>query len=553
MRKVLDIFVSLLILFLIFVNLARFLNFALKIAGFEHDSGWYFGVAANLALHGKYASYTNPVIEGETSGIVVNKWNRPSIIDQEDLEFFPSGVSVGPAFLIPVASFVRFFGVGYWQFRLFPILTYFLLLGLSIWLVIRFSGKFGIIFLLVFLNLFPQLAIPIAFESFAEPTGLFYLLLGATLLDLSLKLKQKQENLIFLAGIFFSFSLLTKTLYLFGFLAAVLLYSGLLFRGFDWRKKIIKLVYLVAGFLLPILLFEIYCLVVLTRIAGVFAYLANLSSHLIVFVSAGSGLGENPTSLKDKFKVFSEIGFSSWQKVALLFCSLLFLFYLDYRKDKKKRSFLLELLLIYWLINSCWFLFLNSTGWARHFWPGLFLAVIFMASFMGNVFFNFFLKKNWQALAVILLFLVIIFQPASLGLIFKAGLPENLTAFWRDKYFEQMPQGLPLPIFSLVKQKEAVDFIKKEIPPKGKIYYLGNLLVAEIPPLVDRVFYEVTRAHQANSELNYVIFGPYQVSLDWRIISQQSYLDQVKKFCQKELFDNDYYKVCLLGGISSNR
>jgi hypothetical protein len=307
-----------------------------------------------------------------------------------------------------------------------------------------------------------------------------------------------------------------------------------------------------AGFLLPVLLFEVYHLVVLTRIAGVFAYLANISSHLIVFVSAGSGLGENPISLKDKFKVFSEIGFSSWEKVILLFCSLLFLFYSDYRKNKKKKNFLLELLLIYWWVNCCWFLFLNSTGWARHFWPGLFLAVIFMASFLGSIFFNFFSKKNWHALAVMLLFLVIIFQSAPLGLIFKADLPEDLTAFWRDKYFEQKPQGLPLPIFSLAKQKEAVDFIKKEIPKDGQIYYIGGFLVAEIPPLVDRIFYSVARARLVNSKSNYIIFGPYQASSDWRIISQQSYFDQVKKFCQKELFDNNYYKVCLLGDISSN-
>ncbi|MCX6796469.1 MAG: hypothetical protein NTW06_03135, partial [Candidatus Falkowbacteria bacterium] len=135
--------------------------------------------------------------------------------------------------------------------------------------------------------------------------------------------------------------------------------------------------------------------------------------------------------------------------------------------------------------------------------------------------------------------------------IYQINFKNQTLISWQKKFMEKKPFGaaLPLPIFPLWEQKTAVDFIKGNILPEEIIFYVGSLMVSEIPPLVNRVFYstELILKTKIAPQKTYVIFGPYQVNPDWRQISFEEYKNQLEKYCSQEVFGNGFYKICLLG------
>lgn len=540
-KNIIKISGFLILLFLIYVNIFRFLNFAFNIAGLD-DSGWYFGMAENLAFRGKYASFTNPSLGVDKSAVATDIFNRISTVGQDDLDYFPVGVSVGPGLIVPVAIFLKIFGVGYWQFRLFPIISYFFLLGTMLWVVYRLSGIGGMVVLAILLNLFPHLAIPLGFEAFGEPTGFLYVLLGG--IFLAIFLKKECQNLLFLvfSGMFFSLATLTKTLYFLNFLPALLIYFLYLQKKKQsWRKFFL----LLFSFLLPILLFEIYRFIVLFGLGGLSTYIASLSSGLVFFFTAGgSPLGGQP--FVQKMAVFKEIGFSQpFYVILCFFCFVAFFI----KKWQEQKDSLFLLIFTFWLTNLTWFFIFSNTGWARHFWPGLLLTLIFLSSFLSDSFSQ--IKKGKFLFPVLATFLLISFSgQINFSFIFRPKLEGGILLDWRNKFMEKGFFGarLPLPIFPLSAQKPAVNFIRENVPLQSRIYYVGGLLVSEIPPLAKRIFYSTERI--PNEKMNqlpaYVVFGPYQVSSWWRIVSLEEYARELTKYCGWEVFGNDYYKICLL-------
>jgi hypothetical protein len=541
---------------LVFVNLARLINFALDISGLD-DSGWYFGVAWNLASKGKYASLTNPAaieprFETKESQLAVTPdvFNRTSIIGRDNLDYFPVGVSVGPGMIVPVAMVTRIFKAGYWQFRLFPIITYCFLLGGLLWLVYRQAGISGSTILVVFLNLFPGLTIPLGYEALAEPTGFLYLILGGFFLTLSLRRKKREKFNLITSGIFFSLAGLTKFLYFLNFLPTVGLYLYFIRKN---KEKLRRVFLLLLGFSLPIFIFELYRFIFLYMFGGLSIWLANLGMSLLFFVSAGSGLGESQISsgrfqtLSQKMGVLGEIGLNNYLLLTLLLaCLVIFIF----QRWRKRKDFLYLLLFSFWSINLIWFFLLSATGWARHFWPGLILTIFFLSIILGSLFSHHERKTRNLSLLTGLLVVASLLKTTTPSFIYQINFGKETLISWQKKFMEKKPLGaaLPLPIFPLSEQKATVEFIKRHILPEAKIFYVGSLMVGEIAPLVNRVFYSTERLSKtkALSQKAYVIFGPYQVSPNWRLISLEDYTIQVNKFCDKEVFSNAYYKICRL-------
>src|SRR3990170_7616752 len=86
--------------------LLRSIFFAANYGGIEHDSGWYLGVARNLAQRGIYASYTNTIIP-EEQGDYPSIHGRFSVQDENGYSYFPAGVTVGPGYIIPEAILLK--------------------------------------------------------------------------------------------------------------------------------------------------------------------------------------------------------------------------------------------------------------------------------------------------------------------------------------------------------------------------------------------------------------------------------------------------------------
>ena len=89
-----------------FFFLFRVIFFASEFGAVEHDSGWYLGVARNLAQRGIYASYTNTIRE-EGIGAQPSIHGRFSVQDNNGYSYFPAGVTAGPGYVIPQAILLK--------------------------------------------------------------------------------------------------------------------------------------------------------------------------------------------------------------------------------------------------------------------------------------------------------------------------------------------------------------------------------------------------------------------------------------------------------------
>jgi hypothetical protein len=94
------------------------------------------------------------------------------------------------------------------------------------------------------------------------------------------------------------------------------------------------------------------------------------------------------------------------------------------------------------------------------------------------------------------------------------------------------------PPFSKKDQVEIVSFIEKSIPKKNRVCFYEWALVAELPPLVDRVFFPFERCH----ENDVLIVGPYQKGI--YAINNVDVTSLIQTLCRKVVFNNAMYTVC---------
>ncbi len=243
--------------------LAKVVVFADRFGGVDQDSGWYLGVAKNVAHRGIYASYTNAVAE-ESPGARPNIFGRSNVQDAAGFTYFPAGVTVGPGYVLPQAIALRLFGDGWWQYRLWPLAAYTAMLILLIGLAMRIGGITAAALLGVWLWFVPQLSITTAYEAFSEPATLVWLLLSFMCYDATRRAAGFVRLLYAAAGVFLSFGLLTKVLVAVAvpvyFGAAIVEIRG---REHSWPAWITNWAAFAAGLAAPYYAFELYRYVIL--------------------------------------------------------------------------------------------------------------------------------------------------------------------------------------------------------------------------------------------------------------------------------------------------
>ncbi|NUQ65082.1 MAG: phospholipid carrier-dependent glycosyltransferase [Pirellulales bacterium] len=243
--------------------LARVVVFADHFGGVAQDSGWYLGVAKNLAHRGIYASYSNAIPE-EPPGAWESILGRMNVQDAAGFTYFPAGVTVGPGYVVPEAMVLSLFGDGWWQYRLWPLLTYWGMLVVLLWLAVRMGGIASAALLCLWFWFVPQLSITTAYEAYSEPAALFWLLLSVACYDRARRGGPRAGFFYGAAGVLLSLATLTKAL---AMLAAPVFFLAALVELRAGRRRlrlwITDWVLFAVGFLVPNATFSLYRYVVL--------------------------------------------------------------------------------------------------------------------------------------------------------------------------------------------------------------------------------------------------------------------------------------------------
>lgn len=533
---------------------ARVIIFTDKFGGVEHDSGWYLGVARNLAQRGIYASYTNTIIP-EEPGDYPSLHGRYSVQDKEGYSYFPAGVTVGSGYIIPEAILLKIFGYDFWQFRLWPLISFLGLLLLVFYFAYKLGGWVSLVILQIWLWFFPQIYLSMAYEAYGEHIALFYLFLSFFLFSRKENTKRTNYFLMFVSGIIFSMSFLTKNLMLlsissFGFI--FLCDALLIFRKKDTkhtRQKIFGWIFWGLGFVLPITAFEGYRYLSLVSLFGIEGWKAVNKDIEIHLAQNGSGLKlqklDYGFTLK-KFLIWEKLGFRygflAWVVLALFSAQILY-------KKHKDNIQIFSLFLVSILVGLIWFTLFSPTGWTRHAWMSLVLGLLLLASFMGRL--SKFIKgksKTFFLLALAVLLLLSMRLNRSYPQFY---LSQPTVDEWEKFRYEGGLQGLPTNTIATLKdQKEVKNFFERRVKPEDRVYYLGWFLVAEISPIVDKVFYTYDRYEylQRKNPLNgvsYLILGPYQKG-KLSMVGQSYASAKIKTLCDDVVLNNPSYTLCTL-------
>ncbi|MDE2590851.1 MAG: hypothetical protein KGL95_14445, partial [Patescibacteria group bacterium] len=480
--------------------LFRVVVFASQFGGIEHDSGWYLGEAKNLALRGVYASYTNTVVN-DGVGAFPSIHGRFSVQDANGYVYFPAGVSVGPGYVIPESVIIKLFGSGFWQYRAWPLIGFTAMLALTLFIVYETGGMLGLILFAIWMWFLPQFTTQFAYEAFGEDIAFGFLLAGFFLLHISTVLKKKKFLALFIAGVFLALSYLTKTL----FVISVVGVAAFIIPDFFRSVRSQKIAFLkrwglcIAGFLLPILLFQVYEQGYIVSQFGNSGWHAVTEDNRISFAINGSGIDamnlHGITHLDwnfvyKKFLVWVNLGISQAVVVWLAFLLLPIGIYTCV--EKKYRTFLCSLYIAAF-VPVVWYLLFASFGWARHIWQGLIIAMVLFCICIGSIFLRMHTLKNKLIfLAVGVFGLALILKPHMFNgnLFFSQQTIED----WRSIREVTGLNGFPSnDTFSLSDEKGLVTFFSSHITAKDRVYYVGWFLNAEVSPLVDKVFYPLER------------------------------------------------------------
>lgn len=514
-----------------------FLFISTQDVGIEHDSGWYLGVAQNVAERGIYASYVNTIDSSDKAGSFPSIHGRFSSQDKEGFIYFPAGVTVGPTYILPESFFLKLFGYGWIQYRIWPFIAFCLLIPLLFYIVLSIGSLFSLLFFQTWLWLYPQILLNQSYEALSEHIALLFLLLGFVLLQ-KMMISQKKIRYLIISALSLGLSVQTKNVYALGVifsLIALIYCSKSIWKNGRLKKTLLFIVFL--G--LPTFLFELYRFVVLFSQFGFSGYWANNIDIKRTWESGGSGTiilrtGVNLRFVYNKLAIWKHMGVDPFVfAFPLIFATLFY---------KKKASFLFWNLFFSTLLFFTWFSLLSPTGWFRHIFPAVLMGMILISSTLGSLF-EFSIGKRK------LLVLFCLFLSQVLILIFSNSLSipqpfiskERIIALFKSPSPNKMQGPLSHPVFSKTNQEEVSYFIKNKVSTSRRICFYEGFLVAELPLMVDRIFFPYPRCHKDDL----LIIGPYQKSL---YVLKNTNLSYIKKnICNKTLFSNDMYTLCTIG------
>ncbi|NLX98667.1 MAG: hypothetical protein GXY83_21110 [Rhodopirellula sp.] len=536
----------------------RYAVFASRQGGIEHDSGWYFGTARNLAERGIYASSTNVALSNEPIGRGTGCHNRPTVQDDEGFTYFPAGVTVGPGFIVPEALVLRLFGVGWWQYRLLPLSAMFCLLALLSALAYVRGGYGAVLLLQLWLWALPPLTFNFAYEAYSEHLALLYSLLAVCAYGYAFA-AERQRALWVVAGLLLGLAYLTKSLFLISSAAVVLHVGWSIVGSSATRKKAcLGLALIAAGFLLPVMAFEIYRFAVLVNRFGLHGYFANTADYMLVFLSGGSGLGSDLQNRLEVARVKLGILKTIGLKIAVLAWPLatgatVFAFRNPQAAKMSLRSrvvgTVLEVCAVKVMLVLTWFTFLTPSIFTRHAWDALILIILLISIALATALRGLLPWRRRSLLAGLVLLLAVGnltgFDYASTEV--SPRLQYERVLRWYEPFYRPLQSLAFSPVFQRDAQQEVVNFLQREVRDEDRIYYLGRFLVAELPPLTGRVFFLMDRYEwdrRTRDGRAFVILGPYQIGdRPWRIPDEASIDRLLTRYEDKIVFQNECYVV----------
>jgi len=536
----------------VFLFLLRVLLFAGSYGGVEHDSGWYLGVAKNVALRGIYASYTNTIGE-DGVGAHPSIHGRFSVQDRNGYIYFPAGVTVGPGYVLPEAFLLKVFGSGWWQYRLWPLIAFLALLVISFTLVWRIGGGAAFFIFALWLWAVPQFTTAFAFESFSEDIAFLYLLVGFVCAQY-VYLHQKKIWGMTLSGMFLSLAYLTKDLFILPVVGIAGFFAWDLFTLHRKKMYLLKKWALFAvGFIVLPLAFFVYEQWFLVSHFGVGGLHAVQEDFRLHFASNGSGIENLNLSKLDwsfiykKAIIWLDVGISQ----PLLLWGMLVLFpIVIVTHIKKTHKALITSLYLAMVVSFIWFILLSPAGWARHAWQAVMLGMMFVSIGAGSIYRH---LSQWKERAIyFFILIVILFSVAEFNsMTLSPVLDASTISQWRSVSMIRGINGFPSnDILSFSDQDGLVKYFRQNIKKNDRIYYVGWFLNAEMSPLVDKVFYTLDRymnIGQINPDggKSYAIFGPYQQGT-WSMEPPDYVVQRANQLCDVIVFQNPSYLLCTL-------
>lgn len=527
--------------FLITLKLLIFL--ATQDVGMEHDSAWYLGVAKNFAQNGKYASFTNTAATSKPISVSIH--NRITVQDKDGYVYFPAGVTAGPTYVIPQAIFMKIFGFGFWQYRIWPILGYVLLLFTLFYLARQYGGVISLVIMIFVVWARSDIFINYSFEAFSEHIALLFALFSLILANKSYD-KQDSHNPLLLSGLLFGLSIMAKNLTF--ILAPGVLFLFLPTGGFKFSELRVfarKSISWLLGVMLPPTLFIVYELAYTNSIFGKGGFAGVATDFILHWKMGGGGItGFNPQFAYLKMMVLNHAGNAN------IFLFLLFIFilpaYLFREWNNKKEVHFVKALFIMFLSNYAWFIYIAASGWTRHMWMGLIIFLLIVTIIFSHLLRKFSENGVWNIYAVvvgIIIFSIVVHEHANYSITMSKN---KFISMWANSFLGATPNRLQgfvfSPIFSWKDLQDVTSFLKKNEYKNKKMYYAQTFLVTEVATELMKPMYPVVRQIDDKDE-GILIIGPYQKG-ELNLLSEDYELSIKSAYCKKTIYQNLSYSVC---------
>jgi len=543
-----------LLLTLTVLQLVRVIVFVNEYGGLEHDGGWLLGISRSLAERGTYTTMVSTIVDPKVHGDI-NVDRKFDIQDNEGRIWFFTGNGIGPGSIVVDALFLKVFGFGFWALHMGPLffLTLFLLLGSAILLDIR--GLAAMLLFNIYLWLYPPLIIFLGYEAMGEMPTMVYILLTYVIFIYTVHKTANAENKtkylwlwFYLAGLAAGLVINTKLIALLSLGGIFVIWLRLVWERHIRTKETLALIG--GGMTIPIL-WELVHLIVLTRLTNFDMYTRHLQERVRFILDDGSGIGAQDHAgiqfFWDKTLIISEISHPH-QAIALLTLVLvglggLILIWL-YRHQLNRQNWVI-LLWTGWLGNTVWFVGLGKTGWVRHAWFGLVLAVLILCVIFGETLFRVRHQAKWRNIAAMILVAGILL-PGFVAQQSAATLfiSDDLVEQWRQEQIAAKYSKVPWMITPRVEQERVVDFIR-QLPPDANVFYPENHKAAEIAVQSGKVFYPIgRRALMSPSTEDVILIGATLIS-PWKDPGvRHSLIERAKVECPNFLYQSDYYIIC---------
>lgn len=561
-------FLLIFVLILTAYQLIRVIAFANVYGGLEHDSGWFLGVSRSLAERGQYTAMVNTIVNPAVMADidVDRKFNIQTL---DGRIWFFTGNGTGPGSIVPNALVLKLFGTGFWALRSGPLIFYMLVLILTAYLLYQLTGLGAVILFHLFLFFYPRLTIFLSYEAEGEMAALVYIVAAYLLFAFALTKQEKRLRYFFLAGLMAGLAFNTKLLALLS-VSGILLWAGWLWLSRSKQVNFRELLGLGGGLILPQAIWELVHWLILARLAGYEMYLRHAQQRLRFVLDDGSGLGQQihagPEFMWRKFFMLEEVAHPEHWVTGLVFTGTLLggLYLIWLWRNKSYNQNILIPIWLGWLANTAWFVGMAKTGWPRHYWFGLILAVVLLCiisvSLVRLVFEADQFKQRKTKLGATVIGVTLLGMIAwgfgSQSYVRGYFLPDEIVPFWLEKRFDYVDlSGLPWILVRRADQAAVVDYISR-MPPEANVYYptaeFGHK-AAEIPALTGRVNYPFNRRTQpgvVQHPADIVLIPPSVISI-WRFapITQQELLTMALQACPQPVLKNDSYIICLADQI----